>query len=90
MHFFKQCLAEMLSFKALLPPEDRLVNGRLDPFVFLEFVDAEMTEKERPMFLESLSRQAPFGDGVWQRKMCLKFGLESTIRSKGRPRRQEK
>lgn len=52
-----------------------------------EFVDAELTEKEKQGLHESMSRQAPFGSRQWQQQMCAQFGLESTIRPKGRPRK---
>ena len=35
---------------------------------------------------ESVNRQRPFGELAWQAKIASLFGLESTLRSRGRPR----
>lgn len=36
---------------------------------------------------ECVNRQAPFGTPVWQQHMSTTFGLESTLRARGRPRK---
>jgi len=54
-----------------------------------KFVDEPMTEKELERLRQSVNRQSPYGDSLWQIKACKEFGLESTIRPRGRPRNQE-
>jgi hypothetical protein len=36
-----------------------------------------------------VNRQTPFGDAEWQMKKCKEFGLESTLNSRGRPRKEK-
>jgi hypothetical protein len=49
------------------------------------YVDEPMTEKEIGGLRESVRRQSPYGDSVWQEKMCGELGLESALRRRGRP-----
>jgi len=72
--------------------DKRIVSELPLPFAgnWEEFVNAEMSEKEQQTFAESITRQAPFGSMEWRQKMCEKFGLESTIRAKGRPKKMKK
>ena len=51
------------------------------------FVSQSFSDKDQAGLRLSLFRQAPFGSENWQREICGRFGLESTIRPKGRPRR---
>ncbi|MBE0596628.1 MAG: transposase [Desulfuromonadales bacterium] len=51
------------------------------------FVDQPLTEGELERLGQSVTRQAPYGDGDWQMDVCEKYGLESTVRKRGRPRR---
>jgi len=52
------------------------------------YVDEPLTEKELERLRESAHRQAPFGAFIWKSKVCNEFGLESTIRKRGRPIKQ--
>jgi len=36
----------------------------------------------------SVNRQALFGDATWQMKICKEFGMESTMKKKGRPKKE--
>lgn len=49
------------------------------------YVDEPLTEKDLERLRESAHRQAPFGASIWKSKLCKEFGLESTMRKRGRP-----
>jgi len=51
-----------------------------------KFVDEPMTEKELEKLRQSVNRQSPYGDSFWQVQVSKEFGLESTIRPRGRPK----
>jgi putative transposase len=50
------------------------------------YVDEPFAEKELDRLRTSVNRQTPFGDETWQMKICKEFGLESTMKRKGRPK----
>jgi putative transposase len=54
-----------------------------------EFVNESFSEKELEKLRQSVSRQSPYGDSLWQVHVSKTFGLESTIRPRGRPRRED-
>jgi putative transposase len=54
------------------------------------YVDEPLTEKELERLRQSVNRQSPFGDLEWQRRTSKEFGLESTLRPRGRPRSELK
>jgi putative transposase len=51
-----------------------------------KFIDEPMTEKELEKLRQSVNRQSPYGDSFWQVQVSKEFGLESTIRPRGRPK----
>ena len=53
---------------------------------WIEFVAAKLTDKERQAMQRSVTRGVPFGDENWVSKTVRRFGLESTLRARGRPR----
>jgi putative transposase len=53
------------------------------------YVDEPLTEKEMERLRESVNRQAPYGDQAWQMKTSEAMGLQSSIRHRGRPRKDE-
>ena len=55
-----------------------------------EFVNAPMTEAEAAAIQQSIRRDRPFGSETWTRITAERLGLESSLRSPGRQRRQEK
>ena len=55
-----------------------------------DFVDIPLTQGEIDKIRLSIKRQTPFGDSEWQKKMCLSFGLQHTMRPRGRPPKSEK
>ncbi|KKK67238.1 hypothetical protein LCGC14_2956080, partial [marine sediment metagenome] len=52
------------------------------------YVDEPLTDKELEELHRSVNRQSPFGDTEWQGQVCRSFGLEHTIRPRGRPRKK--
>ncbi|PNU18800.1 transposase [Geothermobacter hydrogeniphilus] len=52
------------------------------------FVDRPLTDREREHFQRCVDRQAPFGKKDWQMDVCRRYGLESTLRKRGRPRKE--
>ncbi|NPV93448.1 MAG: transposase [Firmicutes bacterium] len=50
-------------------------------------VTKPLKNQELEKLRQSIERQAPFGDAEWQMKIAKEFGLESTIRPRGRPRK---
>ncbi len=57
---------------------------------WIEHVNAVQTEAELEALHHCLKRGRPFGDATWRDRMALRLGLESTLRSRGRPRKHEK
>ncbi len=53
------------------------------------YVDTPLTEKDLEKLRQSIARQSPFGNSDWQVKVSREFGLESTLRPKGRPKREK-
>jgi putative transposase len=54
------------------------------------YVDEPLTGKELEKLRQSVNKQSPYGDSRWQMKVCKAFGLESTMREKGRPKKEQK
>ena len=55
-----------------------------------KYVNEPLTNTELEKFHQSVTRHSPFGNPTWQIKICKELGLESTIRPRGRPRKQKK
>jgi putative transposase len=54
---------------------------------WLEFVNRPQTEAEVSRLRESLNRGRPFGDPAWTVSAARELGLESSLRPRGRPRK---
>jgi putative transposase len=54
------------------------------------YIDKPQNDRDIEMLKRSVERQTPFGDDKWQRTISKIFGLESTLRPRGRPRRMIK
>jgi REP-associated tyrosine transposase len=50
-------------------------------------VDQPQTEAELEALRVSIQRGRPFGDTAWQKRTAKRLGLQSTFRSRGRPRK---
>jgi putative transposase len=58
-----------------------------EPRQWVEYVNKAQTEAELHAVRLSVSRGSPFGSDKWVRKTAGKFGLEHTLRARGRPRK---
>jgi putative transposase len=58
------------------------------PGEWTRYVDEPLTERELDRLRMSVNRQAPFGDTTWQMKICKEFGLGSTMKKIGRPKKE--
>ena len=66
-------------------PAGRLAAGRLANWV--EEVNAPQTEAELSALRRAVNRGCPFGAPFWSDQVVRRLGLESTLRSQGRPRK---
>lgn len=57
---------------------------------WVEQVNAPLTEAERTAVRRSVERGCPLGDESWSEKAVRRLHLESTLRTRGRPKKQEK
>ena len=55
------------------------------PANWREYVDAPIAEKILQDLRKSVERHSPYGSSEWQIQICRQLGLESTLRSRGRP-----
>ncbi len=62
----------------------------LNPAQWTRHVNGVETEAELKALRHSLARGTTFGDTQWQTKTASLLGLESSLRSRGRPNQQEK
>lgn len=54
---------------------------------WVERVNQALTDKELKRVRESVSRGLPFGSSQWTEATIKQFGLESTVRPRGRPKK---
>jgi len=47
------------------------------------YVDTPLTDAEIEKLRNSVNRQTPFGNEDWKEELCVRMGLESTIRPRG-------
>jgi putative transposase len=59
------------------------------PTDWVSFVNQALTIKELAELRLSAQRGRPFGNENWQTRMAKQLGLESTLRSRGRPRKEK-
>jgi len=59
------------------------------PEDWIEYVNERMKPSELKRVRNSVNRQAPLGEESWQVQTANRFGLMSTLRDKGRPKRNE-
>ncbi len=58
------------------------------PKEWTKYVDQSFEENELDRLRSSVNRQTPLGDASWLMKVCREFGLESTLRRRGRPMKE--
>lgn len=59
------------------------------PKEWSKIVNESISEKELEEVRQSVSRQSPYGGSLWQAHVSKTLGLESTVRPRGRPRRED-
>lgn len=59
------------------------------PKNWLAWVNQALTEVELQAVRESIARGRPFGSDRWQQVAARRLGLESSLRSRGRPRKKK-
>lgn len=59
------------------------------PANWSKYVDTPLSEAELKKMQRSVLRQAPYGDDAWCEGVCRKYHLESTLRPRGRPRKNK-
>lgn len=57
------------------------------PKDWLKFVNGPESETELKLLRASVNRGTPLGEPDWQRRIAARLGLESTLRPRGRPRK---
>jgi len=57
------------------------------PKNYLNYLNEPQNEKEEKVIQNSILRSSPFGGESWKDKVIKKFKLESTVKSKGRPKK---
>jgi putative transposase len=58
------------------------------PRNWVDIVNQPQTEAELEAIRRSVNRGQPYGGGGWVKKTAKQLGLESTLRSRGRPRKE--
>ncbi|KKS43891.1 MAG: hypothetical protein UV08_C0032G0029, partial [Parcubacteria group bacterium GW2011_GWA2_42_18] len=51
------------------------------------FINEPQTHEEEESIEKSIQRDRPFGKDIWVDRIVKKLGLESTMRSRGRPKK---
>jgi putative transposase len=58
------------------------------PRNWAQWVNGADADAEVERLRQSVSRGSPFGGAAWVQRIAGRLGLESTLRSRGRPRRE--
>jgi putative transposase len=61
-----------------------------EPDDWLTIVNQPQTEAELKALRQSVQRNQPFGSAHWTQRTAKRLGLEHTLRSRGRPRKEAK
>jgi putative transposase len=59
------------------------------PADWIEWVNRAQTPEEHEAIAQCIARGRPFGTTEWVQRMAGRFGLESTLRPRGRPKKTE-
>jgi putative transposase len=60
------------------------------PRNWIDHVNTPQTEAELIALQHSIDRGTPFGDPRWNQRVATRLGLKSSLRPRGRPRKQTK
>ena len=75
------------------PPQDVEIVPTLHPGPvprrndWLDWVNSPMTQAEHEAMSLCISRGQPYGEEKWKKRIAKRLGLESTLRPRGRPRK---
>lgn len=58
------------------------------PRQWLRHVNQPLTETEITAVRSSVARGTPFGKNIWQKNSAIRLGITSTLRPRGRPKKQ--
>jgi len=58
------------------------------PADWSQYICRPLTNMELEAVRRSARRRAPFGSSTWQEQVCAEYGLEATLRPRGRPRKR--
>jgi putative transposase len=58
--------------------------------MWLERVNEPLSAGDLERLRQSVSRGRPYGGETWTKKIAIRLGLESCLRPRGRPRKQER
>ena len=69
--------------------QKKLLDSSPEPFPhkYLSWINIGDKEEDLRMIRTSIDKGVPYGKGTWIEKMVLKYHLESTLKSPGRPRK---
>jgi putative transposase len=59
------------------------------PEKWKSYVDKPLTSKELEEIRICVNRQSPYGSSKWKKAICKSYGLEQSIRPRGRPRKNK-
>ncbi|OGI58224.1 hypothetical protein A3C60_00030 [Candidatus Nomurabacteria bacterium RIFCSPHIGHO2_02_FULL_37_45] len=78
-----------LSYKLFKGPKNEFLSEWPipEPKDYLSFVNIPLSNKEEEAIRVSIIKGKPYGSDNWSTRIIKKFGLEATIRSKGRPQK---
>ncbi len=68
----------------------QLPQGFSLPRNWRSLVNQPLTEKEADAIARSMRRGSPYGHAQWATQSAIRLGLESTLRSRGRPKKEMK
>jgi putative transposase len=57
---------------------------------WIDYVNSPQSDIELSAIRRSVERGCPMGDEAWSRRIVARLGLESTLRPRGRPKKQDK
>lgn len=58
------------------------------PQVYLEYLNEPQTAAELDAIRHALKRGSPYGEQIWSEQTASHYGLEATLRPRGRPRKR--
>ena len=57
------------------------------PAHWVQYVNQPLTGEDLTALRRSVNRQSPYGSSAWQEEVSIEYGLQSTLRARGRPKK---